>query len=281
MAFDFSSSPSDWQAPISDQHPFIAHIQAAVLRYRLSSAAHFSVPIEVSQQRHKNNPKCTAKVDEKFYLIVGFYNFGASPVYLKCRPKPGTRQEDAVSAENLQVKWQFRDTPLDKFLGAKFPPPDLPVGASDVFEWWGANGKTFDWNSLPTELRIQILAQCKGESRSSWRPRRYQKQVSKGAPEVRGQFGPWFALLSVSKNVRQLSLGTCFGPKTRLHLEFRNLDETSRTVQRLDKHKLMSEADSIPIDTRTKKLAYLYTMQPKRYLHLSYYSTFLQRVSSV
>ena len=161
MSFNVSINftHSDWQADPNQSHPFLQDIRTAVLKYRIQSPTHFSIPIEVAQVLSQNAER-TTKPHNNFILCVGFYNFGKTPVFVKCRPK-NRRQRNGFRIITDRIEVQTGESskwvPLERVLRKEFPAfSNIPVGDQVMFQWWQANGKVFNWPGLPNELKEHL-----------------------------------------------------------------------------------------------------------------------------
>jgi hypothetical protein len=295
MSFNFNLSPSAWQDPPSVQHPFIDCVREAVSKYRLQSAAHFNVSIDVCQATHAENPDRFADVDRDFELCVGFYNFSANPIIAACRPKTqfrGQSKEEVIKAQ-VQVWMGNKFVSLTRFLSMKFPTYDGPVSDDTMFQWWNANGKTSRWTKLSTEEKERIIQFCMHRSppppvlRNPRARTRARGRTVQGAPEVAGQLGEWASLLAVSHQVRAISLRLCFAGTS--DMTFNNglciivndFFRFKNSIRRLGKHRQMIEANGIPTDDKTWELEKTYKAFPKIYPHLEQYATFQQGIRKI
>ncbi|KAL1796444.1 hypothetical protein ACET3X_004984 [Alternaria dauci] len=279
MNANFSFSLSEWQAPISIQHPFVEQIREAVLKYRLQSASHFGISIEVSQAMHEDNPDRFVDLDKSFVLFVGFYSFGIGPVLAACRPK--IKKGVKVFREEVEVYTNGGFVSLEWFLSIEFPRRDEPVGDAVMFHWWNNNGQTFNWMRLPTELKEQIVQFCMHRSPpSSPISRRSRGRKVRGAPEVTGQFNKWTSLFSVSHQVRAICLRLCFVGSSDMAysngicIVAKDLYSFKSCIRRLGKHRQLIKPNGVPNDDKTWELSDLYKSFPRIYPHLNQYATF-------
>ncbi|KAG9189590.1 hypothetical protein G6011_06458 [Alternaria panax] len=292
MNVSLSFSHSEWQAPLSAHHPFVNQIREAVSKYRLESAAHFSTSIEVCQAIHSDNPDRFVEVSPNFVICVGFYNFGVSPVITACRPKIHKRERKMAKVHGEEVEVYIRDrfVSLRRFLSIEFPTWEVTVGDEVMFRWWSANGQTFNWKGLPTELKERIVQFCIHRSPPpiflNKRKSTERRKVA-DAPEVTDQFGKWISLLSVSHQVRAVSLRLCFAGSSDSKFnnglcivakDFHNFDSC---IRRLGRHRQMSEPNGVPTDDTTRKLAKTYKSFPKIYPRLDQYATFRHGIRKV
>jgi len=292
MSLSINFPPCAWQDPPSVHHPFLHQIREAALKYRLQSAAHHNILIDVCQATHTSNPDRFADIDGDFQLCVGFYNFGIDPVFAVCRPKVARRgrNKEKVIKGAVQVWKRNKFQPVMRFFEAEFPPIDGPVADEIVYQWWHANGHTFNWTGLPTEVKERIIMFCLHQSppipaqkKSGGRVR----QVKQGAPEVVGQLGKWASLLTVSHQVRAISLRLCFAGSS--DLEFSkglcivadSVFSLKYSFRRLDKHRQLTEVDSLPTDDKTWGLEQTYKSFPKLYPHLDRYATFYHGIRKI
>ncbi|KAI4936479.1 hypothetical protein J4E85_001809 [Alternaria conjuncta] len=292
MSVSINFSPSAWQDPLSVQHPFIEYIREAAYKYRLQSAAHYNIPVDVCQATHSSNPDRFADVDGNFQLCVGFYNLGTDPIFAVCRPKIAKRgrEKEKVIKGAVQVWSRNKFVPLMRFFEAEFPPLDGPVADEIMYQWWHANGDTFNWTSLPTEVKERIIMFCMHRSPPlpvQKKSRGRVRHVKQGAPEIVGQLGKWASLLTVSHQVRAISLRLCFAGSS--DLEFSNglcivaesLFSFKRSIRRLDKHRQLTEVNSLPNDDKNWELEQTYKSFPKLYPHLNRYATFYHGIRKI
>lgn len=282
-------SPSAWQAPPAARHSFLDEIREAASTYRLQSAAHFDVPIDVCQATHPSNPDRFANVDRDFQLRVGFYHFGTDPVFAVCRPtiaKRGCNKEEVIKGA-VQVWMENQFVPVMRFLEATFPTYNQPVAGEVMFQWWKANGKTFNWIGLPTEVKERIVQCCMHHSPPlpvQHKSRGRVRHVEQGAPEVLGQLGKWASLLTVSHQVRAISLRLCFAGSSDLAFNgglcivAESYASLQRTLRRLEKHRQLVKANSVPTDDHTRQLEKAYLLFPRMYPQLDRYATFKQGI---
>ncbi|KAI4929354.1 uncharacterized protein J4E92_005018 [Alternaria infectoria] len=292
MSFSINFSPGAWQDPPLLQHPFIENIREAAWKYRLQSAAHFNVPIDVCQATHTSNPDRFANIDGDFQLCVGFYNFGTDPIFAVCRPKIAKRgrEKGKVMKGAVQVWSRNKFVPLVRFFEAEFPPIAGPASDEIMYQWWHANGQSFNWTGLPTEVKERILMFCMHQSPPlpiQKKSRGRVRHVKQGAPEVVGQLGRWASLLTVSHQVRAISLRLCFSGSS--DLEFSNglciVAESyfsfKRTIRRLGEHRQLTKANSLPSDEKARELETLYKTFPKIYPQLDRFATFSHGIHKI
>ena len=292
MSISINFPPCAWQDPPSVHHPFLHQIREAALKYRLQSAAHYNIPIDVCQATHASNPDRLADISEDFMLYVGFYNFGTNPVFAVCRPKIAKRRRDKgkIIKGAAQVWIRNKFVPVARFFDAEFPPIDGPVSDEIMFQWWHANGHSFNWTGLPTEVKERILMFCMHQSPPLPIQKKHRgrvRHVKQGAPEVVGQLGKWASLLTVSHQVRAISLRLCFAGSS--DLEFNNglciVAESrfsfERSMRRLDKHRQLTGTNSLPSDDKARALETLYKAFPKIYPHLDRFATFTHGIRKI
>ncbi|KAI4653531.1 hypothetical protein J4E93_001297 [Alternaria ventricosa] len=292
MSFSINFSPSAWQDPPSLHHPFLIQIREAASKYRLQSAAHFNIPIDVCQATHDSNPDRFADIDGDFQICVGFYNFGTDPVFAVCRPKVAKRgrNKGKVVKGAVQVWMRTKFVPVGRFFEAEFSPLNGPVADEIMFQWWNANGRTFNWTGLPTEVKERVLMFCLHQSPPlpiQKKSRGRIRQVTQGAPEVIGQLGKWASLLTVSHQVRAISLRLCFAGNS--DLEFgdglcivaESVLSFQRSIRRLDKHRQLTAVNSLPSDEKARELETLYKAFPKLYPHLDRFATFSHGIRKI
>jgi hypothetical protein len=140
----------------------------------------------------------------------------------------------------------------------------------------------FNWTRLPTELKERVILLCMHKPRSVSFTRRKKRLERKSAPEVTSQLGEWSALLSVSHQVRAITLRLCFVGSSDLAfgaglcIEVENNVGFKNCIRRLGRHYQMLEADGtgVPVSDKTWALAKTYKQYPKLYPQLKQYATF-------
>ena len=190
----------------------------------------------------------------------------------------GKRQE---RRKTLPQPRRGRDevVPLERFLRTTFPMYKAPVGDEAMYQWWRANGKTFNWTDLPTELKERIIQFCMHRSVLAPLPRRFIRK-HRSAHEVIGHFGHWAALLGVSHQVRAISLRLCFMGSSGLTYDkglcivAENMVVLKQSIRNLARFSQLLEPDnaSIATDDKTSMLARTYRYHPKIYPHLQRYA---------
>ncbi|KAI2475097.1 hypothetical protein Ptr902_13489 [Pyrenophora tritici-repentis] len=283
MNFNFNCFASDWQVPVSYEHPFVAHIRKVVLEYRIQSASHFNITIEVAQAMHDKNPPLSSLLHPSFLPYVGFYNFGTAPIIALCRPRalPSGKKQPNMSSNSVEVLLKDKFVPLARFLGRNFPKYKTPVGAEALGQWWQANGKTFNWTGLPTELKERIVQFCMHRSEL---PPLSKKSMyrTRGPHEVTAHLGSWSALLRVSHQVRAISLRLCLAGSSDLKYDkglcifAEGGGDLKNAIRRLTKFPQLLQPNnaSIATDEKTSMLINTYKYFPKIYPHLERFATF-------
>ncbi|KAF1838565.1 hypothetical protein BDW02DRAFT_624136 [Decorospora gaudefroyi] len=291
MGFLFNFG-NDWQTPPGRQHRFIDSIRAAVLEYRIQSASHFCIPIEISQAIHSENPDRLADITPDFLISVGFYHFGRGPVIRVCRPtsRKRPRRTLRVLTGDIEVLEGSCFVPLASFLDAHFHLFGLPVGPDVMFKWWNKNGKVFNWAGLPTELKERVVHFCMEGRPGNFtffppRPRgKYRPRTKKRAPEITNQLGEWSSLLHVSHQVRAITLRLCLigsshvAGSNGLCIEAHTSCALKDSIRRLRKLYQMIEPNAVPVDDKTLALAKTYKQYPRIYPHLHQYATVLHGI---
>ncbi|CAA9965366.1 hypothetical protein PTMSG1_08725 [Pyrenophora teres f. maculata] len=290
MNFNVNYSASDWQVPVSSEHPFVTHIRKVVLKYRIQSASQFNVPIEVAQAMHTRNPPLSSLFRPNVLLYVGFYSFGTTPIIALCRPRAseGGKKQPNMSPNNVEVLLQDKFVPLTRFLSTNFPKYKTPVGDEVMYQWWKANGKKFNWTGLPTELKERIVQFCMHRSAL---PPLSKRSVYKnrGPHEVTAHLGKWAALLRVSHQVRAISLRLCLTGSSDLRygkglcIVSGSTADFKNSIRRLSKFPQLLESDnaSIATDEKTSMLIRTYKYFPRIYPHLQRFATLSHGIRKV
>lgn len=292
-----TASRFDHDAPtvhVSEEHPFMNDIRKAVLTYRLQSAAHFENDVGVAQVAHAV-PKSRFAWSRK--IKVNFRSFNRLLQRI-CRPKSQKRACMDVSTPAVEVLENNKWISLDDFLGKQFPilPGKIPYYILQA--WWEANGKTFNWKALPTELKEHVLQFCLHEpldqeaydakmQRSLARRRPgFGSSREPGVYEIVEKLREWSALLRVSHQVRAITLRLCFAGSHDLAMnQFcifpQTFSQLYDTICRLGQHYQMVEQDSLPVDKHTQTLADCYRQYPRIYPQLKQYATFRHGIHKI
>lgn len=284
MSFDFDDNP--WPtSPTMEGHPLVQKIRNFVMQYRLQSAAHFDVDIRVRQAISQTEAILVAEVDRRFRINVEFRDC-RRPVVRSCRLVfRKSKDLKIVPTKRIQVQDGGRATVLNAFVAKHFPPPEGPVSEATMQGWWAGNGKTFNWQGMPTELKETVIRHCVGQPYEFLAYRQMMKYKSQrrdhgGVHEVTQRLTEWASLLSVSHQVRTITLRLCFigsgamahdgefSLTTILYYHFEN------AIHRLGRYYQMTEPDSVPTDGPTQALAERYSQFPQIYPNLQQYANF-------
>jgi hypothetical protein len=271
----------EWQ-----EHPLMAIIRDVITTYRLQSAAHFDVLLEVKQALSLEEDQVTPSTK----LKVSFVSFDKT-YHLVCRPvfHAHPLNEIRIFAIKVQVDNEGHFMLLTDFLAAKYPCYPDSVHDHHMQQWWAANGKVFDWAGLPTELKEVIIQACVDQplpsddiSRARERfngrrgkPRR--REQKSGIQEVVEKLTKWSALLGVSHQIRAITLRICFlGSDERpgFGITASSLSALYGTLKNLGRHYQMTESNALPTDHETRALADAYKHYPRIFSHLNQYATF-------
>ncbi|KAJ4374213.1 hypothetical protein N0V83_002954 [Neocucurbitaria cava] len=290
----FNDSDKIWSTEHIEEHPFVQKIREGVLQYRLQSASHFEVQIDVHQTRSSAYAGRSTKLKPSFKIEILFHDFNARRLLRICRLKPQqgscTIREDVVG--NIQVRDDDRYISLYEFLDTHFPTWPQAVKAETLHAWWNENGKTFDWTGLPTELKERIIKFCMHRSLVTrhtydirYYPRKREPRRS-GPYEVADQLGRWSSLLGVSRQVRAITLRLCFVGHSRIYCQGLSIRAYSRLglkdiVKRLGACYQLLEPNSLPLDDNARALAATHQKYPKIFPELRQYATLWHGVRRV
>ncbi|KAI8938062.1 hypothetical protein NX059_005734 [Plenodomus lindquistii] len=289
----------EWQASAAEVHPFISVIREAVERYRLQSAAHYNIDIDVHQSDYDKNPDEQQQVSPSFKVRVGFHNFGRGPIERMCGPgsRRKSRKGPRIMTGALVVYEKGTHVPLEQFLVEQFPLHEAPVGSDIMYRWWRENDKMFNWKALPTELKENIIRHClhdkplpanislrMGLKPSTKKSKAVHKAQRRGPHEVTDNFNQTSSLLRVSHQVRAIALRLCLQGSTgreSLCVDVTGGFALKECIRRLGKCLQMSHPNGVPMDERTEALAKLYKLYPRIYPHLDQYATFAHGIRKV
>tara|TARA_R110002003_G_scaffold207_3_gene16005 strand:+ start:26094 stop:27707 length:1614 start_codon:yes stop_codon:yes gene_type:complete len=291
--------------PAANEHPFIDDIRKAILNYRLQSAAHFQFDIGVHVKRIMpvNTKVEEAALDPSLRIDVELSDFnGRVPATFRPKFRKVRRTSILKPTNKVEVFENGRATSLSNFLTKHFPSfTNHTVPEHTMQSWWQANGKHFDWNGLPTELKEHVVQFCmhaplahdeyrtlltRHKSRFARRPGEKPGREF-GIYEIVDQLGNWSSLLGVSHQVRAIALRLCFnGSSELLHskgfcLFASSYEKFDNAIRRLGRYYQMVELNSLPTDDKTRALAHCYKHYPVIYPHLQQYATFAHGIRKV
>ncbi|KAF1841653.1 uncharacterized protein K460DRAFT_170891 [Cucurbitaria berberidis CBS 394.84] len=292
---DFNDDRKIWSTRHIEEHPFVETIRMGVLQYRLQSASHFDVSIEVHQTRSSEYAGKPIQLIPSFKIEVLFHDFNNQKLYRICRLKPrrSSRKVHKVLAAHIQVREYDRNVSLHDFLNVNFPILQDPVKAETLHAWWSENGKTFNWIGLPTELKERIIQSCMHRThepgnghRSLQYPRKRDRRRS-GPHELTDILGTWSQLLRVSHQVRAITLRLCFVGSSNMTFSkglcvvVHSCFDFKDSIRRLGKYYQVLEPNSVPVDDKSLTLAKTYKRFPKLFPELKQYATLMHGIRRV
>jgi hypothetical protein len=278
----------------SEEHPLMAVIRGAITKYRLQSAAHFDVLLNVKQAIRHDEIEMTRVTK----LGVSFVNFHG-PVHYVCRPvfrkHPG--KKTYVFAKKVQVIDNGHLLSLNDFLKMRYPCFPCSVRNQHMQKWWAANGKIFDWAGLPTELKEQVIQSCMDEplryDNFSQARERYNgrsgarghvREQQSGIYEIADKLTAWAALLAVSHQVRTITLRLCFMGSNQLStfgITASSCYGLHHALERLGRYYQVTEPHGLPVDDSTQALANSYRQNPRIFPQLKQYATFRHAIRRI
>ncbi|KAF3035442.1 hypothetical protein E8E12_004898 [Didymella heteroderae] len=305
--FNALSSPYNSRSVQSarfDQNPPMKSIHEAVLQYRLQSAAHFELEVKAEQiSKPYGKSTKTAPKDRSLTLSLDVVFRGASiegfiTVPVQCRLQRSGRRSQKRRWSCLAVAHGQTAKPLYRFLDSKFPVIDAPLRHDTLSRWWLANGKSFNWTALPTELKERVIEHCMHQppthgifserlARFNWRYKN-EKGIRKPGPfEIVGQLGDWYPLLYVSHQVRAITLRLCVSGGGDLnHLKGLCIEAGSYKglVDRLDRlgdYYQMTTPNGVPVSPAEQALSKTYERFPKIYSQLNRFATLRHGIQKI
>lgn len=262
---------------------FLHLVQKAVKEYRLRSPAHFALPVGA-------NAVPGGQTEGQLYEVqFGTWTLDVSRL---CRYRHGQVDGDTAAAE-IEVKEGGKWVDLEQILSKNFPIQEEPVGNDVMQKYWEANGKSFSWQGLPTELKAHVIQFCIC-SLDPWhydifhgRRGREKPCNKKWGCEIQHRLGAWYDLLEVSTQVRALTLRLCFNgshfyPKGFCISSFCHRSFEAR-IHKLGKMHQIVAPDSV---VGAKKVASLplehqYKKFPKIYPELERYATYAHGIRKI
>ncbi|KAF2654576.1 hypothetical protein K491DRAFT_679610 [Lophiostoma macrostomum CBS 122681] len=261
-----------------DSHPMVQNIRSSVTLYRKQSATHFALRIAIFAVEGQQYAMCAPS--KSLRMKIGFTDNCTDLTY-ECRPV----FKNGKVTKFVQVYHKKYWVNLEHILPKIFPVESAFPDTESLRGWWACNGKCFNWEGLPNELRLHILQSCVqgSEGHSDYRHalmRYYQDHRRKPGPyEVVDILGDWMYLLAASTNTRQLALKLCLEGNDRycggLTVLALNLPEFTDTFNRLSRHYQMVQKNGVPKRNDSKSFisARRYLDFPKQYPHLDRFAT--------
>jgi hypothetical protein len=271
-----------------EEHLLMANIRNIITAYRLRSAAHFDITINVKQAFRTEDIRLT----RNSRLNVLFLGFLETNSYV-CRPvfRKHPHKKARVATQKVQIfdSESGGFVALNTFLTNKYPSYPESVGYGEMRNWWAANGKVFKWMDLPTELKEQVILYCVDQppvARSDYQCNnkrynyRFGGRYEPGVYEIVDKLTHWASLLGVSHQVRAITLRLCLMGNSEMIIPggFSIVSGSccglDTVLQRLGRHYQMAESNSLPTNYTTQALADCYKQYPRIYPDLTQYATF-------
>lgn len=199
-------------------------VREALHRYQHASPDIFELRLETHQSQaasHKEQNRFAPATTTMTILFNG--NTIEGNITLETRCKVQVRQRRPKSRPKvlrISITHEKVTKSLEAFLDLKFPIFGLPLDRDVMYNWWRANGKTFNWDGLPTELKERIIECCMYHDLPQGmyvsKLRGYERRTKRlhitrkpGPFEIIEQLTDWYQLLYVSHQVRVLTLRLC------------------------------------------------------------------------
>jgi hypothetical protein len=275
----YPSGPEEWE-----EHHLMALIRDIITKYRFQSVAHFDNAINVKQAFRIES----AELARNAKLNVKFIGFQRTESYV-CRPvfRKHPTKKVYVPTKKVQIldNGTGRFIPLIQFLHTRYPSYPDSVKDDRMQAWWAANGKSFNWAGLPTEMKELVVHNCVLQplKQSDLLVAKYEKwhhcNRTRHIPELLSKLVGWYSLLWTSHQVRAITLRTCFVGTTELgsygafSLAASTCASLAAALDGLGNFYQMIECNSVPTDYTTSALADCYKLHPKIYPQLSHYAT--------
>jgi hypothetical protein len=278
----------------TEEHLLMANIRNIIMAYRLQSAAHFDISINVKQAFRVEDIRL-AQGSKLNVLFLGFTetnSYVCRSVFCK-HPRKKTRV--ATKKVDILDAGSGGFVALNKFLSMKYPSYPDSVGNTQMRAWWAANGKVFKWLSLPTELKEHIVQYCLHEPVTLWKYQTFKRRSKygfvgrrePGVYEIVEMLTHWASLLGVSHQVRAITLRLCLIGNSEMivpggfSVSSRSRRNFDSILERLSSHYQMIEPNSLPTDYTTQALADCYKQYPRIYPHLQQYATFRHGIRQI
>ncbi|KAJ4340167.1 hypothetical protein N0V87_002788 [Didymella glomerata] len=305
--FNTSNYLDDYEAaqiPQHDPSPPMECLYEAVRQYRLQSPDHFELHVKVQQvsrsysQSASTNPKDRTFTISLDVLFCGNSIEGSIRVPVQCHLQRSARRSKKKRWTCLAVSSNATVEGLDTFLASTFPIIDGPLRHDTLSLWWLANGKSFDWTALPTELKERVIEHCMHQPRThgifngrlerfNWCNKADHEIRRPGTFEIIKQLGDWFSLLSVSHQVRAITLRLCIsGGSTLTHTEglcvsVASYRELRDCMGRLKDYYQMTTPNGVPVSPIEHALSKCYERFPKIYPHLNRFATLRHGIQKI
>ncbi|KAF3050752.1 hypothetical protein E8E11_009162 [Didymella keratinophila] len=279
--FDTSNYLNGYEAaqiPRFDQSPPMDCLNEAVRQYGVQSPDHFELEVKARQANRpygksaKTNPKDNSLTMSFDVQFCGNTIEGPITVLAQCQLHRSGRRTRKKRWACLAVSHSGISEALETFLAATFPVIDGPLRHDTLSLWWLVNEKSFNWTALPIELKERIIQHCMHQPSTygvySERLARFHRRhkpdhdIRRPGPfELIEQLGDWLPLLSVSHQVRAVTLRLCIsGGGTLPYPEglcipassYRDLRER---ICRLRDHYQTTTANCVPVSPAEQSLS--------------------------
>ncbi|KAF9735119.1 hypothetical protein PMIN06_001464 [Paraphaeosphaeria minitans] len=260
-------------------------VKETVSRYCMQSAAHSALHIDVQLAASGHQPNNDAATPQ---LNVTLQNYSQKFIWLckRCFRKGRATRKVMVCTDKYPV-------PLQRLLAEHFPVSGAMTSGDTLRQFWNANGKSFNWTGLPTELKEHIIQFCIVTAPKH--PDNFHDTTSvdrlstidKRSCELIDRLSRWKSLLRVSIQVRALALRLCFNGSLifdkGLCMTSYSLPNLSGRISQLEHFSQIAEPNSTPLhpDGSRRLLAVVYRDAPKIYPELKRYGDFSQGVRKV
>ncbi|PSN63154.1 hypothetical protein BS50DRAFT_679492 [Corynespora cassiicola Philippines] len=243
----------------TSEHPFIRALRQGLVDYRMKSPAHCVLQIALGFPYNIDR-----WLTRETKVKMEFSTWNRPPIEVMCRPQFRTD----TFLEKIQVLSRGQWISLHQFLWRDFPPVHALVDQSTMLEWWVSNGKYFNWEGLPTEIKEHIIEYCILEPTKR---KVFGQHRPKKLNEIIIRLGLWASLLRTSLQVRAIVLRKCL---ENFHIySFRAADLLCR-LDRLSSFFQITDLKNVPTNPQEWTMAETYALHPKIYPHLSRFSTF-------
>ena len=267
-----------------------------IREYQLISMAHFAniIDVELVQDTSECNPRRTMHI--AFIVGRGLHATDV-PRLARVELDPCDIPTGMISVQEM-VQGTKTWVSLQTSLSMNFPPNEALTSQDTMEAYWAANGKTFNWAGLPTELQLNVLQNCvsdicaykdvfhnlPGAKKLSARA---QQDRVRHRSEVVQKLGEWQSIMQVSKQFRALTLDLLFKGCNAYPLGFCvsafSWNVFASRLRRLDTYSQMTQPWGVVKrgDRAGSGLAQQYNQFPKIYPQLDRFATFKHGIRKI
>lgn len=291
---------------IEEEHDSMYYVRKALRRYQHQSPDRFELHIETHQCGVATRTNQWENEPTTYVLCVLFEGRtieGIVTLQTTCRVQVHMHRLKSPLSVRILVTHNNTPRSLEEFLDSTFPVFGMTLDRDTMYNWWQANGKSFNWTNLPTELKEHIIECCmhhqipQGSYNNKLinyqRRHRVLRPTRKPGPfEIVAQLSDWYQLLYVSHQVRAVTLRLCLIGSRRLTgsvnsgspglcIIAKTYTDFQESIHRLESYYQMIEGNGIPQKASEVAQADHYKHYPRIYPEHKRFATLCHGIQKI